>query len=151
MDFNSLKVQMRVSVQLKRALNDTRRWIRVLSSETIGNLKSFISTNAPIFSLDKTLIRRLVAFKALWSCTETLIWSPLYGEKSCNVFIKNLNFFSSEEGKKWISWVTWGWVNYRQKFFLKWTNPSKIVNINVDSAAMSYFRPVYNSMCEKND
>jgi len=27
---NGFKVQMRVSVQLQRALNDTRRWIRVL-------------------------------------------------------------------------------------------------------------------------
>jgi len=25
--------------------------------------------------LDKTLICRLVSFKALWSCTETLIWT----------------------------------------------------------------------------
>jgi len=31
-----------------------------------------------IVSLDKTLIHRLVSFKALWTvCTETLIWTPL--------------------------------------------------------------------------
>jgi len=35
-------------------------------------------------------------------------WSPLYGEKSWNVFIKNLNFFSTEERTTWISWMTWG-------------------------------------------
>jgi len=31
----------------------------------------------------QTLIHRLVSFKALWSCTETFIWTficPLYGE-----------------------------------------------------------------------
>jgi len=45
-------------------------------------------------------------------------WSPLYGEKSWNVFIKNcLFFFSTEERKTWTSWTTWGWVNYQQKFF----------------------------------
>jgi len=38
-------------------------------------------------------------------------WSPLYGEKSWNVFIKNLHFFSTEERKTWTSWMTWGWVN----------------------------------------
>jgi len=31
-----------------------------------------------------------------------------YGEKCWNVFIKNLNFFSAEERKTWISWMTWG-------------------------------------------
>jgi len=31
-----------------------------------------------------------------------------------NVFIKNLNFFSTEERKTWTSWITWGWVNYQQ-------------------------------------
>jgi len=44
-------------------------------------------------------------------------WSPLYGEKSWSVFIKNLNFFSTEERMTWTSWMTWGWVNYQQKFF----------------------------------
>jgi len=37
-----------------------------------------------IVLLYKTLIHRLVLFKTLWSCTETLFWtyhwSPLYGE-----------------------------------------------------------------------
>jgi len=45
--------------------------------------------------------------------------SPLYGEKSWNVFIKNLNFLSTEERKTWTSWMTWGRVNYQQKFFQK--------------------------------
>ncbi len=39
MDSKRLKVNITVSVQLQRAINDTRRWIRVLSSETIGHLK----------------------------------------------------------------------------------------------------------------
>jgi len=37
--------------------------------------------------------------------------------KSWNVFIKNLNFFLTEERKTWTSWMTWGWVNYQQVFF----------------------------------
>ncbi len=88
-----------------------------------------------IVSLDKTLIHRLESFKALWTvcslywkCLLDLEpfgphWSPLYGEKSWNIFIKNLNFFSTEERKTWTSWMTWGWVNYQQKFFQKWTTP----------------------------
>jgi len=57
-----------------------------------------------IVSLDKTLILRQKSFKALWTvCSlhwNCLLsfgshWSPLYGEKSWNVFIKNLNFFST--------------------------------------------------------
>jgi len=41
MDFiGNQMVQMRVSVQLQRALNDTRWWIRVLSSKTIGHFKN---------------------------------------------------------------------------------------------------------------
>jgi len=54
------------------------------------------------FLLDKTLIHRLLLFKALWSCTETLIWTSnhlvpievLYVEK---ILIKNLI-------KKLINW-----------------------------------------------
>ncbi len=40
-NFNGLqtKVKITVSVQLQSAINNTRRWIRVLSSETIGHLK----------------------------------------------------------------------------------------------------------------
>jgi len=34
--------------------------------------------------------------------------SALYGEKSWNVFIKNLNFFSTEERMTWTFWMTWG-------------------------------------------
>ncbi len=77
-----------------------------------------------IVLLDKTLIPRLGLCRALWSCTETAIcmqpvghhWSPLYGEKSWNVFLKKLYLFLTEERKTWISWMTWGWVNY-QEFF----------------------------------
>jgi len=66
------------------------------------------------FAIDNTLIHRLVSFKVLWSWTKNSHldlepfgphWSPLYGEKSWNVFIKNLNFFSTEERKPWTSWI----------------------------------------------
>jgi len=62
-----------------------------------------------IVSLDKTLIHHLELLKSLWTvcslCWKCLLdlepfgsqWSPLYGEKPWNVFIKNLNFFSTEE------------------------------------------------------
>ncbi len=52
MDSKWFKVKMTVLEQLQRAINDTRWWIRVLSSETIGHLKNkqkcicFINTNA---------------------------------------------------------------------------------------------------------
>ncbi len=54
MDSKWLKVKITVSVQLQRAINDTRRWIRVLSREMIGHLKKkkiicFINTNACLF------------------------------------------------------------------------------------------------------
>ncbi len=52
MDSKRLKVKMTVSVQLQRAIKDTRRWIRVLSSETIGHLNKcicFINTKARLF------------------------------------------------------------------------------------------------------
>jgi len=59
-------------------------------------------------------------------------WSPLYGEKSCNVFIKNLNFFLTEERKKDMDILDdMGVSKLSAKvyllllFFLKWTNPLK--------------------------
>ncbi len=39
MDSKRLKVKIIVSMQLQRTINDTRRWISVLSSETICHLK----------------------------------------------------------------------------------------------------------------
>jgi len=52
---------------VQRALNDSRRWIRVLSSETIAHLKnkyqtlSFISTNGRLALLcDVTLLFELI-------------------------------------------------------------------------------------------
>jgi len=54
---------------------------------------------------------RLKPFEQLAVCTETVFWTlncALYGEKSWNVFIKNLNFFSTEERKTLASWMTWG-------------------------------------------
>ncbi len=46
MDSKRLKVKITVSVQLQRAINDTRRWIRVLFSKTIGHLIFFINVYA---------------------------------------------------------------------------------------------------------
>jgi len=39
--------------------------------------------------------------------------------KSWNVFIKNLNFFLTEERKTWTSWKTWGESIISKSFFLK--------------------------------
>ncbi len=44
-------------------------------------------------------------------------WSPLYGVKSWNVFLKNINLFSTEEINT--SWMTRGWVNYQQILILE--------------------------------
>jgi len=50
-------------------------------------------------------------------CNETVFWTlnrlvaneiHYMEKKSWNVFIKNLNFFSTEERMTWISWMTWG-------------------------------------------
>ncbi len=75
-----------------------------------------------IVSLDKTLIPRLGSCRALWSCNLDFQhvgshWSPVYGEKSWNVFLKNL--FSTEGRKTWTSQMTWGWVNYQEIFILE--------------------------------
>jgi len=77
--------------------------------------------------LDKTLFIvwcRLKPFEAALklSIGTWIVWFPLKSiiwRNSWNVSIKNLNFFSTEERKTWKSWMTWGWVNYQQKFFLK--------------------------------
>jgi len=45
---------------------------------------------------------------------KSIIW-----RKSWNVFIKNLNFFSTEERKTWTSWMTWGVSKLSAKVFLK--------------------------------
>jgi len=72
----------------------------------------------------------LKPFEQFAVCTESVFWTlnrlvPTevhYMEKKCwNVFTKNLNFFSTEERMTWTSRMTWGWVNYQQKFFQKWT------------------------------
>ncbi len=56
--FNGLQTvedQITVLMQLQRAINDARRWIKTLSSEKIGHLKKcnncicFINTNAHLF------------------------------------------------------------------------------------------------------
>jgi len=40
-------------------------------------------------------------------------WSPLYGENPGMFLSKILISFR----KTWTSWMTWGWVNYQQRFF----------------------------------
>jgi len=45
-----------------------------------------------------------------------------YMEKNPGMF-SSKNFFSTEERKTLTSWMTWGWVNYQQKLFQKWTTP----------------------------
>jgi len=59
-----------------------------------------------IVSLDKTLIHRLVSFKALWSCTETLFWTL-----SAKKFGPHLDLISKLSAKVF--------------FFFKWTTPLK--------------------------
>ncbi len=73
-------------------------------------------------SLDKTLIPWLGSCRALWSYSCNLDlqpigrhWSPLYGEKPWNVFLKKLNFFATEERKTY--WMTWRWANYQDIFY----------------------------------
>ncbi len=100
---------------------------------------SFFLRKWPMVSLDKTLIPRLGLVRTLWSCIETFSlglqpfdphWSPLYGEKSWNVFLKKRNFFATEERKTWTSWMTWGWVNYQEISILE-------VNYNYITSAHS--------------
>ena len=74
-------------------------------------------------------------------------WSPFCVEKSWNVFLKNLNFFSTEERKTWISWMTSGWVNHRQTFFWKWTNP---LNESVIRSTKSGIKPSPVMNCNKS-
>ncbi len=68
-----------VSVQLQRAINDTRKWIRVLSSKTIGHLKKkkkiicFINTNT-----------RLALFFVFVTSRNTLKRSRLRGLCHCS-------------------------------------------------------------------
>jgi len=44
-----------------------------------------------------------------------------YMEKNPGMFSSKtfISFRLKKERKTWISWVTWGWENYQQKFFLK--------------------------------
>jgi len=59
---------------------------------------------------------RLKPFEQFAVCTETVFWTlnhlvkskVHYMEKNAGMFIKNLNFFSTEERTTWTSWMTWG-------------------------------------------
>ncbi len=46
-----------------------------------------------------------------------LPWSPLYGEKFCNV--KKLTLWLKTKRHAWTSWMAWGWVNYQDFFILE--------------------------------
>jgi len=62
--------------------------------------------------------RGLKPFEQFVVCTKTVFWTLNHlvsnesidpnDPQSWNVFIKNLNFFSTEERKTWTSWMTWG-------------------------------------------
>jgi len=61
---------------------------------------------------DKTLIHRLVSFKAalklIWTLNRLVPIEVHYMEKNPGTIIKNLNFFLTEERMTWTSWMTWG-------------------------------------------
>ncbi len=88
-----------------------------------------------IVSLDKTLIPRLGSCSALEAALKLQfnllvpLKSTTWKKKSWNVFLKNLNFFLTEERKTWTSWITWGWVNYQKTLILEWTNPLRLETI----------------------
>lgn len=88
----------------------------------------------PIISLDKAIIPQVGLCRlwdcALWNCNLDIkpiwsIWSPLYGEKPLNVFLRNLNFFSKQTGTSWMiwetgtSWMIWERVNNQEMFNLE--------------------------------
>jgi len=50
-------------------------------------------------------------------------WNPLYGKKNLDCFHQKPLFIFDWRKNDMTSWMTWGWVNYQQKFFLKWTTP----------------------------
>jgi len=52
------------------------------------------------------------------------VWFPLKSIKWRKSW--DVHFFSTEKRKTWTSWMTWGWLNYQQFFFLKWTTPLKL-------------------------
>ncbi len=72
--------------------------------------------------------------KPHWNCNLDLKpigshWSLLYGEKSWNIYLKNINFISTEERKSRTSWM----ISKMSKIFistflcLKWNNPLILV------------------------
>ena len=111
--------------RISKMVQDGHLWLKSIY------IYFFLFRKLPIVSLDKTLISRLgscrdveAALRRTSEPSENIgivgcHWSPFCVEKSWNVFLKNLNFFSTEERKTWISWMTSGWVNYQQKLFLK--------------------------------
>ncbi len=86
-----------------------------------------------IVSLEKTLIHPLVSFIALWSCIETVILIFNHLESIEVHYMEIREMFSSKtlisfRLKKEIhktSWMTLGWVNYKEMLIWKWTNPLK--------------------------
>ncbi len=74
-----------------------------------------------MFLLDKTLNPWLGSFRALWSYTETAIWtfnSLIPNWSPINVTFSSKNWIT-EERQTWTSWMTWGRVNYQAIFILE--------------------------------
>jgi len=96
----------------KRVSQNRARW----PFELIKLKLCYLFIKWAIVLLDKTLIHRLESFKALWTVC-SLYWKCLLDlepfldrtelhymeKKSWNVFIKNLNLFSTEERMTWAS------------------------------------------------
>jgi len=150
---------MRVSVQLQRALNYTRRWIRVLfrtfrvmtrkkdlfilmnefeqeshkcssqnrARQTFVLIKlklCYLFLKWPIVSLDKTLIHRLVSFKASFEAALKLsfgswtVWYPMKSiiwKKSWNV---SFSFRLKKERHGHLGWHGGEYISSKS-FFLK--------------------------------
>jgi len=91
---------------------------------------SMCAYNVCIYFLNDRSFRLIRSLFIVWcrlkpfeAASETLIWTlnrldPIevhYMEKNPSMFSSKTLFFSC--------WMTWGWVNYQQRFFLKWTTP----------------------------
>ncbi len=103
------------------------RWVFVVKK--LCNFLFYLYRKWPIVSLDKTLIPRLGSCRALWSCTETAIWTfnPLvpvkvhYREKNPGFFTQILliSFRLKKERHEHLGWHG-GWVHYSKILILDW-------------------------------
>jgi len=102
------------------------------------SFKSFISSNgrlalfcdSPVWTRSSKwtifiIWNHLKPFEQFAVCTETVFWTlnclvPIkvhYMEKNPGMF-SSKTFISFRLKKEWHGWMTWGWVNHQQKFFL---------------------------------